>query len=286
MTSDLTNFYAQLAPLYDLFYASVTEVTANDVAFVRWALGDREPGQTQLIDLACGTGRHLVPLAQAGYQVIGLDLSAHMLDQAAAKCSVADIRVPLHQADMRDLPDLEPVDAIICMLSAISHMLTVDDLQRALRGIHGLLKPGGTFIMDTVNSVWLLERFKPEIVTFHPIPHGYVQRTTRHRIESANALLHHEEYILRVTSEGARGQSLTTPLRLFTWPELQLHLRLAGFAEATLYGESIDRVPATEGAHRLLIVARRAREAEPTTEEFPAESSSDWTADLTLRIGR
>jgi SAM-dependent methyltransferase len=79
------------------------------------------PGSGRVLDLGCGTGRHLAFLASRGHRPVGLDLSPHMLAEAAANSRAGRARPPLVRADLRRLPfPQEPLfDGILLMFSTL-----------------------------------------------------------------------------------------------------------------------------------------------------------------------
>ena len=80
------------------------------------ALIQREvPGATTLLDVGCGTGKHLEHLGR-NYQVEGLDLSGELLAVARERCP----GVPLHQADMSNFSLGRTFDAVTCLFSALA----------------------------------------------------------------------------------------------------------------------------------------------------------------------
>jgi SAM-dependent methyltransferase len=94
----------------------------------------------RVLDVACGTGKSLLPLVRRGYEGSGCDLSAGMLERAGAALPGA----PLHRADMRALPRrLGTSDWITCLDDTLNYLLGDDDLARALASMAGLLRPGG-----------------------------------------------------------------------------------------------------------------------------------------------
>ncbi len=105
-----------------------------------------KPGR--VCDLACGTGDAAVILAQQGYEVLGIDVSARMLAQARSKGGEAGVHVQWLQADARDFVLPRPVDAVTCMYDALNYLLTEEDLASAFRCVHTCLNPGGLFIFD------------------------------------------------------------------------------------------------------------------------------------------
>ncbi len=103
-----------------------------------------------ILDLACGTGTLAIKLAQQGYQVTGIDISAAMLMQAQAKQAKTDCAPPIHwrEDDMRYFLLDQPVDAVLCHYDSLNHLSNETELRGAFLQISQALKPGGLFIFD------------------------------------------------------------------------------------------------------------------------------------------
>lgn len=101
------------------------------------------PHARTLLEIACGTGAHLVPLA-AHYQVTGLDRSRTMLRYAREKLP----RVKFHRQDMRTFKLAQTFDAIICPYDSINHLLTSADWLRTFKSAKRHLNDNGVFIFD------------------------------------------------------------------------------------------------------------------------------------------
>jgi len=101
-----------------------------------------------VLDIACGTGPHLVRLAERDYRMSGLDLSprnvAFLAERLRAKGLEADLRV----GDMTRFRLPRPVDAAICMQDSQGHLLTNDALLAHLRCVARALRPGGLYVFD------------------------------------------------------------------------------------------------------------------------------------------
>jgi SAM-dependent methyltransferase len=97
----------------------------------------------RLLDVACGTGRHLEFLTE-WFDVEGLDLAPEFL--AVARERLPD--VPLHCADMRRFRIPSRFDVIVCLFSSIGYMTVLDDVARAARTMADHLVPGGTLIVE------------------------------------------------------------------------------------------------------------------------------------------
>jgi SAM-dependent methyltransferase len=135
--------YDEIAAFYDPWSRSVTE----DVAFyVDHALVSGGP----VVELAVGTGRIAVPIAEAGIPVIGVDSSPAMLRvaRAAAESAGASELVDLRLGDLREPPVSERVPLAICPFRSLLHLETEAEKLRALRAARALLDPGGRFVFD------------------------------------------------------------------------------------------------------------------------------------------
>jgi SAM-dependent methyltransferase len=143
------------AALYDFEYRR----RRRDVSFYRelarrWAGGG---GPLSVLELGCGSGRVLAPLARDGHQVLGVDLSASMLARAAARVAKlpprARARVRLLRADMRLLPlgRSAGVPLVICPFNGLMHLYGRADVEAALREVRRVLAPGGRFAFDVLN---------------------------------------------------------------------------------------------------------------------------------------
>src|SRR5438128_7960966 len=109
----------QLAHFYDLEYREYSE----DLAFyVQYAAALDPEKRLLVLELGCGTGRIVAALAEAGFQVVGVDSSQGMLDVCAmrAEASWPAGRVNLARADMRDLEGVPggPFNLALCALNS------------------------------------------------------------------------------------------------------------------------------------------------------------------------
>src|SRR5919204_1261256 len=124
---------------YDEWSSRMTE----DVAFyVELALQADGP----LVELAVGSGRVAIPVAQAtGRPVIGIDSSPAMLEQARVRAKEAGVELVLHEGDMQELALDEPAALIYCPFRGLLHLPTWADRRRTFERVAASLKPGGRF---------------------------------------------------------------------------------------------------------------------------------------------
>ena len=140
--------YDVYATTYDAQYGGFTE----DVPFY---VEEARRAQPPVLELACGTGRVLIPVAQAGVRVYGLDGSPAMVEVCRRKVAglpeEVQARVVLVEADMRDFAFDVSFGLIYCPFRAFLHLMTTEDQITALRNIHAHLRDGGRFALNFFN---------------------------------------------------------------------------------------------------------------------------------------
>jgi SAM-dependent methyltransferase len=140
--------YDDIAIWYDLEHADF----ADDIEMYRdFAAGTGGP----ILELGCGSGRVLIPLAVAGPHVIGVDASATMLARCRAAAQAAGIgaRVALHQDDMADLHLSEHgVTLAIVALGTFNHLTTLAQRRAALAAIRAHMAPGALLVVDLAQA--------------------------------------------------------------------------------------------------------------------------------------
>lgn len=150
--------YEGMAPVYDEFTAH------HD--YELW-LGNLMPKLEKhgipghrLLDVACGTGKSFIPLLERDWEVTACDISPAMV--AIAREKVGE-RAKLSVADMRDLPVLGEFDVVFCLDDAVNYLLSVEELEDALRGMRRNLGGGGLLMFD-VNTLESYRTFFAEEV--------------------------------------------------------------------------------------------------------------------------
>lgn len=229
--------YDAIARLYDPWSLSVVE----DIDFyVEEALASGGP----VVELACGTGRIAVPVAEAGIRVIGVDGSAGMLEVARERAEAAGVEalVDLRLGDLREPPVAERVPLVLIPFRSLLHMTTEADRERALRAVHDLLLPEGRLIFDV----------------FAPSPDD-VEATHGRWLEREPDIFERadwDEGARTLTLSVRRGDAASTLLLAWLSPiEWRRLLERAGFEVAAQYGW-FDRRPYVD-EEDVVFVARR-----------------------------
>lgn len=141
------NLYADLAGYYDQFCAEVDY--AGQCAFARrvFQAFAGSSGRAYL-DLACGTGQHLLDMQQHGFAPHGLDNSTAMLAMAAQRCPEAELQL----CDLAAFEQQEQFDFITCFLYSLHYSHPVSALSETLRRSFAALKPGGVLLFNAVDA--------------------------------------------------------------------------------------------------------------------------------------
>jgi SAM-dependent methyltransferase len=127
--------------------------TKREVDFIRDALAP--PKGSEVLDVACGYGRHALELAQQGFRLTGLDLSLPLLIRAADDAQRRRLAVNFVHADMREMSFNGQFDAAYCVLSSFGYFDEETNL-RVATAICRALKPGGRFLLDILNRDYIV----------------------------------------------------------------------------------------------------------------------------------
>jgi ubiquinone/menaquinone biosynthesis C-methylase UbiE len=133
------------------------ELGGREVAFALRAL-DLKKG-SRVLDLCCGAGRHSRALARAGLDVVGVDLSTDLLNEAREQSE--KLKIEYLRCDMRDVPlASESLDGAVSLFTSFGYFMDEADDLRVLRGVARMLKPGARFLFDFFNRAPTLSRLK------------------------------------------------------------------------------------------------------------------------------
>jgi ubiquinone/menaquinone biosynthesis C-methylase UbiE len=133
----LLTMFDRSAHFYDLAYSF--KDYADESAWVRSAIHARVPGARSLLDVACGTGKHLEHLRDE-FDCQGLDLNPVFVELAQQRTGVK-----VHGASMDSFDIDERFDAVVCLFSSIGY---TGDLPGAVRSMARHLNPGGVLIVE------------------------------------------------------------------------------------------------------------------------------------------
>ena len=256
--ADLDDPYAELPELYDLEHA---EFTDDIDLYLRLAEVVGDP----ILELGCGTGRVLAPLAAAGNRITGIDRSRPMLDRASSvlqlDAGAGSQRVTLAEGSMTEAERApgDPFGLVIFSLNGLMHVSTMAGQRAALASARRALDPRGMLVIDALNPT-------PEMLAtldgrvqhegaWRKSDGTIVDRFSARTHDSAEQRIDTALWYDLIDSTGqVRRVRSGFPMRYLVASELVLLLELTGFVEWKLYG-SYDLDPYDEGSDRLIVTA-------------------------------
>ena len=241
--------------IHDTYYTkefqAVTEFykeseAASQVGFIEKSIPLKQ--EDNILDLACGFGRHSIILAQKGYSVVGYDQSSDYIQQAKKAAKNANVEVIFELTDMRKLAVFQEFDVVLSMSSSLAFY--EDDVNIDIfRRICQALKPGGNFLFDQANIFWLSECFgikkhKGSKKLQDGLIHNY--ETT---FNATNCVLSRRSILVGKNGRKESGWDL----RYYTFPELSMIMHKIGFKLSSFHGD-YDSSPYTVESKRLITI--------------------------------
>lgn len=257
------SLYDAFARIYDLQHSAFLDDVPMYLRLAREAGPD-----AAILEVGCGSGRVMLPLAEAGFRVVGVDESAEMLRIAErrlrASRHIPAERWSLVHADARELRLNEPVrfDMALIALNTFLHNLARDDQLATLRAVRSHLSPGGLLVVDLPPNDELAYQpddgvFQLEATLIDPRARSEIRKYVASRVFWSTQ---EQELTYRIEEQHADGgdvteQLITFRLRHVFKHEMELLLLQAGFAEPSWYG-SYYLDPYGEGSPRMIAAAR------------------------------
>jgi SAM-dependent methyltransferase len=221
-----------------------------------------------ILELGCGTGRVLLPLAAFGYAITGVDISPALLARVRDKLRQHHLEsgVELVQADLRflDLPRKDFAFAF-CTSNTLMHFTTAAEQIDVLRHAQRHLRPGGQLLIDLFNPDLLrllaVDGVMELADRWHDTHSGAeVLKWSVRRLDLAEQLQETTFIYEEVFADG-RTQRTVCPFSLrFLWrSEAELMLQAAGFAVEEVWGD-FEGAPYGSDSEHLILLAVKAEQ--------------------------
>ena len=261
------------------FYAETYDAWMSDwpgeIDFYR-TVADEELKSRQgiVLDLACGTGRIGIRLAEAGVNVVGLDRSPEMLAIARSK-SVHTDRIRWVEGDMRSFELDEKFDLVLIPSHSFQNLNTVEDQAACIESIWRHLKPDGLLVvhldhMNAENMKWLGEISEEKEAPFeeagqfkHPTTGMLIKTSMAWSYEPASQTAVLQTIWVEVGADGKPGRQWEmgpSPLHCVFRFEMEHLLKRAGFEASQAYGD-FDRQPLRDDSPHMIWLARKPAES-------------------------
>jgi SAM-dependent methyltransferase len=227
--------------------------TTNEAEYIRLLLRLEPPTNGQspahILDVPCGNGRIALALAEKGFKVTGVDLTADLLAVARQQAAGRQLeeRVTWKEGDMRDLPWTGVFDGAFCFWESFGYFDDAGNMA-FLKAVANTLKPGSRFVLDTHVSETLLPTlgmrdWRPVldmIVCEERVYDVHTGITTRHFVFCTPGKIEHK----------------LLDIRIYPYRDLVKILLEAGFGEFESY-DALSFDAFGMGATRLVIMGRK-----------------------------
>jgi len=242
----MTDPFSLEARYYDKVWGSDHARYQSETQFLHKTL--MKYGVVRVLDLACGIGGHYLGLAKLGYDVVGLDVSEAMLEEATRKLSEAGMRPCLVLGDMtrahfvlKDAKILLPFDAIICMGYSFAHLTDDESLLQTLEEARSVLKKEGLLIFCVRNAKQLrddlIRQLRLDTIVNEPdlqlalLCHNFRDHT------NPDILIWNSIWLINEHGK-IDFQVRTHPLRWFRYDDLKAMLESHGYSIICTYGDT------------------------------------------------
>ena len=224
----------------------------------------KSPGKVghPVLELACGTGRLSIRIAQSGVEIVGLDISPSMLEHARAKAKTAGVDMEFVEGDCRAFELGRKFALIFMAFNSMQHLDDYDSLAGLFSSVRRHLTPGGRFIFDVFNPRMEFlarspEKRWPEREYADPEGNGTIVLEHSMRYDDATQVTHVTWYFSRRGAlefeQDFRVEQLS--MRCFFPQELDLLVRHHGFEVAQKFGD-FERQPFASGKPKQIVVCR------------------------------
>jgi SAM-dependent methyltransferase len=225
---------------------------AETQALAAARLAGCEPGG-DLLDVPCGFGRHAVPLARAGYRVVGVDRSETLLAEARGRAGGARWPKLVH-ADYRRLPFADAsFDAAVNLFTSLGYLGDEEDA-KVLCEIGRVLRPGGRLVIETMHRDRLVRDFREQDWRLLGEGRLLLERRT---FDAGAGVAQSTQTLIEGTG---RRDSRSFSVRVYTATELVVMLTRAGFADVRCHGD-LEGSPFATDTRLVLVATARGSEA-------------------------
>jgi SAM-dependent methyltransferase len=249
----------EYAPFYD--WENARTVGRRDVTF--WCdLARRRGGR--VLELGCGTGRILAPLARHAASLAGIDRSDPMLARARRRLRRAPIPVPLVRGDITALPFAGGAfDLVVASYGILQSLTRERDLRAAIAAVHATLRPGGLFGIDLVPDLPRWSEYERRAsLSGRRGRHSHLTLIESVRQDRRRRLTIFDQEFVERRGRARRIRRFTLTFRTLSVPQMSRRLERAGFEVQAVLGDYNGRAWDPR-ADVWIILARAARARNP-----------------------
>jgi ubiquinone/menaquinone biosynthesis C-methylase UbiE len=237
---EMGNYWAEIA---DNHY------TEQQIYFLKNQL----KGEGYVLDLACGTGRHTIPLRNQGYTIVGLDASVNLLRIGRQR----DGDAMLVCGDIRFLPFKDATfSAAISMDTSVGYLPTEKEDVESIAEARRVLRRDGALIVDVFNQLNLTTKYQDKAPATKNIEYQSFRLQQKRQLSGDGKLLC-DTWTIRSKADG-ETKVFKHIVRLYNFKQLAGFLESTGFAVKRVFGD-YEGQDFTANSSRLIVVASARR---------------------------
>ena len=222
------------------------ERTKTDVDFIIDVLG-LSPG-SKILDLACGFGRHTIPLAKMGYDMTGLDYTEKFIQMAEEKAKEENLQIEFLVGDMRKIPFENHFAGVISYYTSFGFFSDEENFE-VLKGVSKALKREGKFLLDIMNRDILIKNFQSK--DWERLEDGTLVLEERNWDLKTGRI---KNYVTILDKKGERKRWFD--VRLYALEELNYLLEKVGLKIIETYGRK-DKSSYKVDSPRLIVLSQK-----------------------------
>lgn len=212
-----------------------------------------------VLELACGTGRITIPIAEKGFRVTGLDVSEAMLSRAKIKAATKGVQVDWVRADCRDFVLHKHFDFVFLPFNSITHVHDLESLEACFTCVREHLADSGRFVIDVFNprlDILMRDPARRYPVAQYPDPDGRgTVVITENNIYDTASQINRIQWYYNI-GEGIEEFVVENNMRILYPQELDALLVYNGFAIEAKYG-NYDETPFESASPKQLVVCHK-----------------------------
>ncbi len=254
----MSGFYQTIARFYD----AENKGKDDDVALYLEAAA--EENAKTILEVGCGTGRVMMPLADKGYVVHGVDNSEAMLEIAEryrAQSPQRQANMILHQADVNSVQFDQKFDMVLLSYNALMHFHGAEAQMNVMARLREWVNEDGLLIIDLPNAGEVFATQETNALTFErtflePLSGHMVMQMSYSYLDRTSQIFRVTWVYDEITSDGTvKRTSAPLVLYYYFYPEVRHLLSRNGFEVEAVYGDT-EYQPFEDGCERMLIFAR------------------------------
>lgn len=251
MYFDFAHLFDAEEYLYFMEESLREERTDDQIAFLEKHL-ELKPGM-KVVDLGCGHGRHVIGLAEKGYDCVGVDLVEGFLDVARKTAEERGVKASFVRGDMGSFGAEYTFDRAICLFDAFGFF---DDAHaiNTLLCVHRALEENGLFLLDLRTREWMTRL--PQVAITDK-GNGDMMIDRHHFDIATGRFIDRRTYV-----RDGKQREVMFSVRLYAFTEIRLILQSVGFEVLAAFG-GWDGSPISALKSRTLVLARKGKPVAP-----------------------